>query len=120
MPRNPIMQKIRKETPEEINWELDLEFKIADCLETNDWTNLSDAEIEGIKAGLKDLKAGRTHSQGDVMTYMDAKLNQLKVKSKSQSGSKANILKGIKEAVEEVKLIREGKLKGIPARKLLK
>ncbi len=33
--------------------------------------------------------------------------------------SKAEILEGIKEAVEEVKLIRAGKMKGIPAIKLL-
>jgi hypothetical protein len=33
--------------------------------------------------------------------------------------SKAEILEGIKEAVEEVKLIRAGKLKGISARDLI-
>jgi hypothetical protein len=32
---------------------------------------------------------------------------------------KSNVLKGVKEAVEEVKQIRQGNLKGIPARELL-
>jgi hypothetical protein len=41
------------------------------------------------------------------------------VKSKPLTNYKANILEGIKEAVEEVKLIKQGKLKGIPAKDLL-
>ena len=32
---------------------------------------------------------------------------------------KATVLEGISEAVEEVKLIKQGKLKGIPAKELL-
>ncbi len=43
-------------------------------------SNLSDTEVEGIKAGLKDLKAGRTHSHADVMANMDAKIEQLRKK----------------------------------------
>ncbi|MCB9426012.1 MAG: hypothetical protein H6584_03135 [Flavobacteriales bacterium] len=35
------------------------------------------------------------------------------------SNAKGNIMQDIKEAVEELKSIREGKLKGIPAKDLL-
>jgi hypothetical protein len=41
------------------------------------------------------------------------------VKTKTISNEKALIIEEIKEAVEELILIRQGKLKGIPARKLL-
>jgi len=41
------------------------------------------------------------------------------VKTKPLTNYKAEILEGVKEAVEEMQLIREGKLKGIPARDLL-
>jgi len=41
------------------------------------------------------------------------------VKAKPLTPYKAEVLEGIKEAVEEMKLIKEGKLKGIPAKDLL-
>ena len=41
------------------------------------------------------------------------------VKVTPVSNYKAGILWGLKEAIEEVKLIKQGKLKGIPADKLL-
>ncbi len=41
------------------------------------------------------------------------------VKARPLTNYKADILEGIKEAVEEVKLIKQGKLKGIPAKDLL-
>ncbi|SHN35472.1 hypothetical protein [Mucilaginibacter sp. OK098] len=41
------------------------------------------------------------------------------VKATPLSNYKADVLEGIKEAVEEVNLIKQGKLKGIPARELL-
>ena len=41
------------------------------------------------------------------------------VKTKTISDEKAVLIGNIKEAVEELKLIREGKLKGISARDLL-
>ena len=41
------------------------------------------------------------------------------VKAQTLTSYKAEVLKGIKEAVEEVKLIKAGKLKGIPAKDLL-
>ena len=40
-------------------------------------------------------------------------------KAKKISTEKALLMEEIKEAVEELKLIREGKLKGIPAKQLL-
>lgn len=41
------------------------------------------------------------------------------VKTKTISNEKALLMEEIKEAVEELKLVRQGKLKGIPAKKLL-
>jgi len=41
------------------------------------------------------------------------------VKSEPLSVYKENVINGIKKGVTEVKLINEGKLKGIPARDLL-
>jgi hypothetical protein len=41
------------------------------------------------------------------------------VKVKTLSPYKAEVIEDIKEAVEEMKLIRQGKLKGIPAKQLL-
>lgn len=40
------------------------------------------------------------------------------VKAKTISEEKALLIEEIKEAVEELKLIRQGKLKGIPAKQL--
>jgi hypothetical protein len=41
------------------------------------------------------------------------------VKTKTISNEKALLMEEIKEAVEELKLVRHGKLKGIPAKQLL-
>jgi len=41
------------------------------------------------------------------------------VKTKMISDGKATLIEDIKEAVEELKLVRQGKLKGIPAKQLL-
>ncbi len=41
------------------------------------------------------------------------------VKTTPISNEKALLMKEIKEAVEEMKLVRKGKLKGIPAKQLL-
>ncbi len=41
------------------------------------------------------------------------------VKTKPLTPYKADVLEGIKEAVDEMKLIKEGKLKGISAKALL-
>jgi len=50
---------------------------------------------------------------------MEVLRNFKDVKATPLSGYKADVLEGLKEAVEEVKLIKQGKLKGIPARELL-
>ncbi|WP_396156866.1 hypothetical protein [Flavobacterium sp.] len=41
------------------------------------------------------------------------------VKTKTISNEKALLMEEIKEAVEELKLVRDAKLKGIPAKQLL-
>ncbi len=41
------------------------------------------------------------------------------VKAKPLTNYKAEVLEGVKEAVEEMQLIKEGKLKGMPARELI-
>jgi len=50
---------------------------------------------------------------------MEVLKNFKDVKATQLTGHKADVLEGIKEAVEEVKLIKQGKLKGIPAKDLL-
>ena len=49
-----------------------LKFQLEDV---DDWGDLSKAEIEGIKAGLEDVKAGRVRTHAEVMSYIDKKLN---------------------------------------------
>ncbi|MES2111071.1 MAG: hypothetical protein V4577_20120 [Bacteroidota bacterium] len=49
-----------------------LEFK----LEDDEWADLSEPEIEAIKEGLDDIKAGRTLSHSDVMARIDKKINR--------------------------------------------
>jgi predicted transcriptional regulator len=49
-----------------------LEFELKD----NEWADLSEPEIEAIKEGLEDIKAGRTLSHADVMARIDKKLNR--------------------------------------------
>jgi len=41
------------------------------------------------------------------------------IKTKPLTNYKANVLEGMQQAIEEVKLIKQGKLKGIPAKDLL-
>ncbi|MEO6851110.1 MAG: hypothetical protein ABI203_09840 [Mucilaginibacter sp.] len=48
--------------------------------EDDDWGDLPEAAIEGIKAGLADGQAGRVHSHEDVMAYMEEKLSRLRAK----------------------------------------
>jgi len=47
----------------------------------DDWGNLPETAIEGIKAGLADIEAGRTHTHAEVMAYMDEKLNNMRKKN---------------------------------------
>lgn len=50
---------------------------------------------------------------------MEVLKNFKDVKAKPITNYKADILEGLNEAVEQVKLIKQGKLKGIPAKDLL-
>jgi hypothetical protein len=51
--------------------------------------------------------------------FMEVLRNFSVVKAKPVSAEKALLMEEIKEAVDELKLIRQGKLKGIPAKQLL-
>ncbi|MBS1533396.1 MAG: hypothetical protein JSU01_24060 [Bacteroidetes bacterium] len=62
---------------------------------------------------LLDIKDNKASSLLEVLNSLPY------VKVKPISGEKALLIEDIKEAVENVKLIREGKLKGKPARELL-
>jgi len=50
---------------------------------------------------------------------MEVLKNFKDVKATPITNFKADVLEGVKEAIEEVKQIRQGKLKGIPAKDLL-
>jgi len=49
-------------------------------LEDDDWNGLSDAEIEGIQAGLDDIEAGRTYSHEFVMGEINKKIKEFQKK----------------------------------------
>jgi predicted transcriptional regulator len=55
-----------------------LKFEVEE--DEDDWGDLPEAAIEGIKAGLADGEAGRVHSHEYVMAYMEEKINQLRAK----------------------------------------
>jgi predicted transcriptional regulator len=59
---------------------MDLNFKLEDD-DDDDWGDLPEAAIEGIKAGLADGEAGRTHSHEYVMNHIKEKLNSLRAKN---------------------------------------
>jgi len=50
-------------------------------VEDDDWGDLPQEAIEGIKAGLADIKAGRVHTHAEVMAYMEEKLNRLRAEN---------------------------------------
>jgi hypothetical protein len=54
-----------------------LKFEIED----DNWGDLPEAAIEGIKAGMEDGEAGRIHSHEYVMAHMEEKLNRLRAKN---------------------------------------
>jgi hypothetical protein len=60
-----------------------LEFEVED--DDDDWGDLPEAAIEGIKAGLADVKAGRTHSHEYVMAYMEEQLKRLRNQDNNRS-----------------------------------
>jgi hypothetical protein len=62
---------------------------------------------------LLDIKDNKASSLMDVLSGLSY------VKVKTISDEKALLIEEIKEAVENLNLIREGKLKGRPARELL-
>jgi hypothetical protein len=47
----------------------------------DDWGDLPEEAIEGIKAGLADVEAGRTHSHEYVMAQMDKQLAEFRKKN---------------------------------------
>lgn len=47
----------------------------------DDWGDLSEAEIESIKAGLADIEAGRVHTHEEVMARMDKRLKEWRAKN---------------------------------------
>jgi predicted transcriptional regulator len=55
-----------------------LKFHIEE--DDDDWGEIPEAAIEGIKAGLADIEAGRTHTHEEVMAYMNQKYGHLKRK----------------------------------------
>ena len=48
--------------------------------DADNWGDLSEAEIEGIKAGLADIEPGRVHTHEEVMAHMAKKMDQLRAK----------------------------------------
>ena len=52
-----------------------------DTDDDDDWGDLPEAAIEGIKAGLADAEAGRTHSHEYVMAEMDKKIDEFRIKN---------------------------------------
>jgi predicted transcriptional regulator len=44
----------------------------------NEDYNLTDAELEGINAGLEDIKAGRVHTVSEVKTRIAQKISRLR------------------------------------------
>jgi predicted transcriptional regulator len=56
--------------------QMGLEFNVNE--DDDDWGDLSEAEIEGIEAGIADAEAGRTHSHEYVMARINETLNRLR------------------------------------------
>ncbi|MDB5130706.1 MAG: hypothetical protein JWR02_455 [Mucilaginibacter sp.] len=53
-----------------------LKFQVED--ENDDWGDLPEAAIEGIKAGLEDFKAGRIYTHEEAMAQINEKINSHK------------------------------------------
>jgi predicted transcriptional regulator len=56
-----------------------LKFRVEED-DDDDWGDLPEKAIEGIKAGLADIEAGRTHTHEEVMAHMNEKYGHLKRK----------------------------------------
>jgi hypothetical protein len=57
-----------------------LEYQI-ETQDDEDWGDLPPEAVEGIKAGLEDIKAGRVYTHAEVMARMENKLSQLRKKN---------------------------------------
>ncbi len=57
--------------------ELGLKYHVNES-DDEDWGDLSDAEIEGIKAGLADSEAGRVHSHEYVMAEIEQQIEEFR------------------------------------------
>ena len=57
-----------------------LEFEVEEE-DDDDWGDLPEAAIEGIKAGLADVEAGRTYSHEYVMSEMNKKIDDFRKKN---------------------------------------
>jgi hypothetical protein len=55
-----------------------IKFQLADDRDDDDWGDLPEAAIEGIKAGLEDIEAGRTYSHEYVMSEMNKQINEFR------------------------------------------
>jgi len=53
--------------------QLGLEYQV----EEDNWGELSDAEVNGIKAGMEDIKAGRSYTNEEASVRIANKLKQL-------------------------------------------
>ena len=54
-----------------------LKFEIEED-DDDDWGDLSDAEIEGIKAGMEDFEAGRVYTHEEAMAQINEKITSHK------------------------------------------
>ena len=57
---------------------LEVKYHVNEDEDDDDWGDLPEAAIEGIKAGLADIEAGRVHSHEEVMARIHKRLDSLK------------------------------------------
>ncbi len=58
-----------------------LKYKLEDDINDDDWGDLSDAEIEAIKAGIDDFKNGRVIPHAEAMAQIEDHLRNRKVRA---------------------------------------
>ena len=61
---------------QEVLSKMGLKYQVEE--DTDDWGDIPEEAIEGIKAGLADIEAGRTHTHEYVMTEMNKKIEQFR------------------------------------------
>ncbi len=71
----------KKDLPalEAVLGKMGLKFHVGE--DDEDWGDLSEAEIEGIKAGIADSEAGRVHTHEYVMAEMNKTIEGLRKKN---------------------------------------